>query len=125
LKLRDNYREAAVNVAICQMALGEFVAAQQLLERFIPENPDYPTLSLLEGFLMVLGNEQNKGLQQLKDLRDSNIEFGGFVHQVVTKMVQGGQQQFARRLVEVLSRDSFCNPETVDFVEGLFLPDQG
>lgn len=125
LKLRDNYREAAVNVAICQMALGEFAAAQQLLERFIPENSDYPTLSLLEGFLMVLGNEQSKGLQQLKDLRDSNIEFGGFVHQVVTKMAQGGQQQSARRLVKVLSRDSFCNPETVDFIEGLFLPDQG
>lgn len=118
MKLRKNYREAAVNTAICLLAIGDFAKATALVTQLLPANEDYPTLSLLEAFLQIIKDvETKKAVTSLTDLRNQNIFFNEFIHQVVTSMVQGGQFATANRLVTVLSPGGFCDTETIALVQ--------
>lgn len=117
MELRPNYREAAVNTAICEAALGDFAAARQLIASFLPANPDYPTLPLLEALLLAAGGEGEAARHQLTALRNNAIEFSGFIHEVAVKLVQGGQQEAARRLVETTAPGGFCSQETLAFLQ--------
>lgn len=116
MELRANYREAAVNTAICEAALGDFAAAHRVVAAFLPANPDYPTLPLMEALLLAATGAGETAVHRLTALRDNAIEFSGFIHEIAVKLVQGGQREAARRLVDTTAQGGFCSGETLDFM---------
>lgn len=115
--LRENYREAVVNAAICEVAQGNLTAARKLVEESLPQNPDYPILPLMEAILLVLQGELETALRQFRILQENRIEFQGFLHEVTVKLVQGGQLQAAQQLVEATAGGGFCSSKTVEFLK--------
>jgi tetratricopeptide (TPR) repeat protein len=117
MSLRYNYREAIINAAICEMAQGNLRKASRLVVQALTENPDYPTLPLMQAILLALQGYKQAALCQLKQLQENRIDFGGFIHEVCTKLVQGGQIATARRLVETASEGQFCQDRTLQLVQ--------
>ncbi|MDD2501826.1 MAG: glycosyltransferase [Geobacter sp.] len=116
MALRENYREAVINAAICELALGNVLVAVQLVTESLPLNPDYPTLPLMVAILNAVAGDSKSALHQFTQLRDNHIEFQGFIHEVCTKLIQGGQLLSAQRLIASASEGHFCQPRTVELL---------
>jgi GT2 family glycosyltransferase/tetratricopeptide (TPR) repeat protein len=117
MTLRDNYREAVINTAICEVAQGNVDRAIDLVSAALPRNPDYPILPLMSAILMALQGERAKALQQFRALQESRIEFHGFIHEVTVKLVQGGQIALAHRLVETAEIGGVCEAATRELMQ--------
>lgn len=117
MALRDNYREALINTAICDMAQGNSTAARALVDASLPINPDYPTLPLLGAVLAAVQGEEVVALTKFGQLRDARIEFQGFIHEITLKLLQGGQHVAAQRLVDTAATGGFCTLETVELLQ--------
>lgn len=116
MSLRPNYREAIINAAICEMAQGNLHKASRLVVESLPNNPDYPTLPLMQAILLALQGYTQAALCQFKQLQDNRIDFGGFIHEVTVKLLQGGQSQAARQLVSTATSGGYCSSNTLEFI---------
>lgn len=117
MSLRPNYREAIINAAICEMARGNLHKASRLVVEALPDNPDYPTLPLMQAILLAAQGYTQAALCQLKQLQENRIDFQGFIHEVCLKLVQGGQSEIARRLIDTTAAGQFCQPRTFELLQ--------
>ena len=117
MSLRENYREAVINTAICDLAQGDIQAATTLIETALPQNRDYPTLPLMQAVLAAVSGQAAEALAHFRQLQDARIEFQGFIHEITVKLLQGGQLWFAQRLVETATSGGYCSPETIELLQ--------
>ena len=116
MQLRENYREAATNCAISQLAIGDISSAWQLVNRFLQLNQDYPTLHLLVGVIFALQGRDEESLERFRLLLEQNVEFRQFIHEVTLKLLQGGEKESASRLVQLARQGGFCMDETLELL---------
>lgn len=117
MSLRHNYREAIINAAICEMAQGNLHKASHLVVAALPDNPDYPTLPLMQALLLALQGYGQAALCQLQQLQDNRIDFQGFLHEVCLKLMQGGQMEATRRLIDTAAAGHFCQARTLELIQ--------
>lgn len=116
MELQKDYREAQVNYLICQLCVGNIDTALEEVEQFLAANPDYPILLLMRGVLWAANSDYEKAAHEFTGLRDVHVEFSSFIHEVTTKLLQGGQRVFAENLVNIAERADCCREETVRLV---------
>jgi GT2 family glycosyltransferase/Tfp pilus assembly protein PilF len=116
MELQKNYREAQVNYLICQLCMGSIDTALEEVDQFLAANPDYPILLLMRGVLLAANGDYEKAAHEFTGLRNAHVEFSSFIHEVTTKLLQGGQGRFAENLVRISERVGCCREETVRLV---------
>jgi len=116
MALRGNYREAVINAAICELAQGNLDQASALVAESLAQNPDYPTLPLMSAVIKAAQGDSGAALEQFKALVDQHIDFQTFIHEVSTKLVQGGQQILAQRLIDTAATGGYCLADTQTLV---------
>jgi O-antigen biosynthesis protein len=117
MELKENYREALINYLICQLCLGYIDTSIETAEQYLAMNHDYPILQLMYGVLLAAKGDREKAKCIFNELRDMRIEFTQFVHEVVVKLLQAGQNTFTANLVEVAANVGCCKEETIQLLK--------
>lgn len=112
MELKEKYREAQVNYLLCQLCLGNIGTTLEEVERFLVENPDYPILLLMRGVLWAAKGERERATREFSGLRDAQVEFSNFIHEVAVKLLQAGQRKYAEKLVTIAGEAGWCRGET-------------
>ncbi len=113
MELKQDYREAQVNYLLCQLCLGNIDGAISEVEQFLAKNPDYPVLLLMRGILWATVGNCDKAIHEFRALRNNQVEFSHFIHDVTGKLLQAGQLSYAKNLVAVSQKLGVCKEETV------------
>lgn len=98
--LRDNYREATVNHAICELCLGHGDYALSCIEEAMLSNTDYPTFLVMRGVIHACRGDQAAASRDFAALSEQHIVFTEFIDAVAKKLLEGKRMEEATRLVE-------------------------
>lgn len=113
MALKDNYREAQVNYLLCQLCLGNIETSLKTVEEYLKANPDYPILLLMRGVLSAAGGDWERATAEFMQLRNAQVEFSNFIHDVTKKLIQAGQKKYAANLVAIAGKAGCCGEESI------------
>ncbi len=116
MELKENYREALINYLICQLCQGNVDTPIETAKQYLALNPDYPVLQLMHGVLLAAKGDGARAGWEFSRLRESQVEFTQFVHEVVVKLLQAGQNNFAANLVGIAENVGCCKEETIQLL---------
>jgi O-antigen biosynthesis protein len=100
ISLKGNYREAVTNYALAELCLGNVAAAQEAVNVELARDPDYPILRIVQGICHCCAGDPVQGAARFREQRLCNVEFSGFLHLVLDRLLAGGQSGFAGLLID-------------------------
>jgi tetratricopeptide (TPR) repeat protein len=100
LALKENYREALINLLTCELCLGNDEALLAPIEAAMVLNADYPLLPLMRGIVLAVLGRNGEAQQEFRSLLDDKIEFSKFISEVSLKLIEAGRNEASAALAE-------------------------
>lgn len=100
MRLKPNYREAITNYALAELCLGNINAAQKVVNDELTRDRSYPILLIVQGVCDCCAGDLVQGTSHFQKQKGLNVEFSGFLHLVLERLLCAGQFGFAGRLVD-------------------------
>jgi len=98
MQLREQYREALINYALCELCLGRGATVLPQIEQAQQQHTDYPTFLLMSAVLYASLGHQESGVEKFKELAGQQVEFSGFISNVLEKLRRAGHNLLAQQL---------------------------
>lgn len=119
LDLDPEYSEVVSNFAMCLLCLGDTEKAVNLVAKTLRTNAQSPTLLLMSGTAKLCAGASSEGLAIYEQLTEKRVVFSDFINDVVTKLVEGGQEESALRVLEAAISTHAVNEQTEGLLKGL------
>lgn len=119
LDLDPEYSEVVSNFAMCLLCLGDTEKAVNLVAKTLRTNAQSPTLLLMSGTAKLCAGASSEGLAIYEQLTEKRVVFSDFINDVVMKLVEGGQEESALRVLEAAISTHAVNEQTEGLLKGL------
>jgi GT2 family glycosyltransferase/tetratricopeptide (TPR) repeat protein len=112
----DPQKECAVNLAHCEIVVGEVPRAKAIVENTLKIDPDYPPALALLTVVHALTGE-DAGIQILQDLHSRKFDCREFLHTMAESLTQSGRFDQAIAVFDLIVKSKNIKENTKEMLE--------
>jgi O-antigen biosynthesis protein len=113
VELSPGTKDAVLNYALSEMLTGNVLKAKTLLEEFISDDDEIPTLIAMLGASYFISGDHDKGLVIFKKLAKKQIKIVTYLNSLLEQLIASGQIEYFNRLIDAAISGKIADRETL------------